>query len=171
VAGDLFVFSVFFTVFVHERGRDPAGYGAARDHLNLGIGTFDTLALLIGSILVVFGVDAVRRGLAGPAGRLFAAAMSYGLLFAAAKVTEWVLLARNGHTPRTQDFYMYYFVLTGIHLAHLTVATGMLALARRIAARRVIAARDVQVIESIGIFWHLVDLLWMVLFALLYLMR
>jgi nitric oxide reductase NorE protein len=171
VAGDLLVFSLFFVVFVHERGRDPAGYEAVRRQLSLAVGTFDTLVLLTGSILVVSAVEALRRAAPATARRMLVAAAGCGALFALAKIGEWVHLAHSGHTPRADDFSMYYFVFTGIHLAHLGVATGLLVLARRIAGRPDPAPRDVDVVDAIGIFWHLVDLLWLVLFALLYLMR
>ena len=79
-------------------------------------------------------------------------------------------MLREGFTPATNDFFMFYFVLTGIHLVHLIVGLGvlswMLARARPPADRSAIV-----LLECGATYWHMVDLLWVVLFALLYLMR
>ena len=171
VAGDLLVFGLFFAVFVQQRGHDIKGFDHARQSLSLAIGTVNTLVLLTGSMLVVLGVNALRARAGRLASRLFALTILCGLVFAAGKVAEYIHQANLGHSPATNDFYMYFFVLTGIHLLHLTVAMLLAGLMWRTALRPSIGAREIRNVEACAVFWHLVDLLWLVLFALLYLMR
>lgn len=86
------------------------------------------------------------------------------------KAFEWRTKLAEGLTPATNDFFMYYFVLTGIHLLHVVIGIGVLVLVRRISQRPNLGVRAICAIESGATFWHLVDLLWIVLFALLYLL-
>ena len=171
VAGDLLVFALFFVVFVHERGQDAAGFDDARQSLSLTIGTINTLVLLTGSILVVFGVRAARLGAGRLASRLFALTLLCGAGFVVGKVADYIHQADLGHSPATNDFFMYFFVLTAIHLLHLVVGMIEVGLMWRFARRPVIGPTEIRNIEACAVFWHLVDLLWLVLFALLYLMR
>jgi nitric oxide reductase NorE protein len=72
--------------------------------------------------------------------------------------------------PLTNDFFMYFFIFTGIHLLHVVVGVVVLIFLLKVSQRPTLNSRDVRTLESGGIFWHLVDLLWIMLFALLYLL-
>jgi nitric oxide reductase NorE protein len=170
-AGDLLVFALFFVVFVHERGKDVTGFDEARQSLSLTIGAINTLVLLTGSMLVVLGVHAARRQAGRLASKLFALTLLCGLAFVVGKIADYVHQADLGHSPATNDFFMYFFVLTWIHLLHLIVGMVEVGLMWRFARRPVLGPREIRNIEVCAVFWHLVDLLWLVLFALLYLMR
>lgn len=169
--GDLLVFALFFVVFVHERGKDPALFDEGRQTLNLTIGTVNTLVLLTGSILVVLGIEAARHHSPRLAARLFGGTILCGLAFIAGKVVDYAHQADLGHSPTTNDFYMFFFVLTWVHLVHLTAGILCARVMWRTARRGAIGARELRTLEAAGVFWHLVDLLWLVLFALLYLVR
>ncbi len=171
VAGDLLAFSVFFIVFMHERGRDIAGYDQARQTLVLGIGLVNTIILLTGSLLVVAGVAAAGRRDRDTARRMFGLTLLCGSAFVVGKIIEYSHMASEGHSPAEHDFYMYFVILTGIHLMHLLVATGVVVVMLRAVSGPEITDREVRTVESGGIFWHLVDLLWLVLFSLFYLVR
>lgn len=73
--------------------------------------------------------------------------------------------------PGDTDFFMYFFMFTGIHLVHLLVGMLVLLGMWRIARKPVLVERDIRHLETGASFWHPVDLLWIVLFALLYLMH
>jgi nitric oxide reductase NorE protein len=171
VAGDLVAFSMFFMVFMHERGRDVVGYDEARQNLVLTIGLINTIILLTGSLLVVAAVAATQRRDRATARRMLFWTLLCGFGFMGGKVVEYSHMASEGLSPADHDFYMYFVVLTGIHLFHLTVATCVVGVMLRAVSRSEITDRDVRTVESGGIFWHLVDLLWLVLFSLFYLVR
>lgn len=79
------------------------------------------------------------------------------------------LLTAAGHGPGAGDFYLYYFILTGLHLFHVCVGIAVLAALRSQARRTDLSSTRMAMIEGGACFWHLVDLLWIVLFPLLYL--
>jgi nitric oxide reductase NorE protein len=171
VLGDMTVFAVFFATFMYSRGKNPDTY--ARDHasLNVALGTVNTVLLLTSSLFVVLAVQRVLTGAHRSAPRLFSAALACGLGFVAVKAVEWSHLFGEGKTVGSGEFYSYYFMFTGIHLAHVLI--GCAVLSRLIAMTRQpeLTRRAPMLCEAGGIFWHMVDLLWVVLFALFYLMR
>jgi nitric oxide reductase NorE protein len=89
----------------------------------------------------------------------------------ASKSTEYAEKFAAGITPLTDDFYMWYFTLTGIHLVHVLCGTSLLAYVWTKSRRGAYSSSNRVVLECVASFWHLVDLLWIVLFPLLYLQR
>lgn len=172
VLGDLAVFGLFFATYLAYRAADPAGYGAASASLSVTAGAFNTLMLLTSSWLVALAVLAARGGAAGRARRLLYAAIGFGLAFAAGKISEYAAKAGDGVGVETHEFFMFYFVFTGIHFVHVSVGLILLTiLAQTLRKRRALEAGQVRTLESAGLYWHMVDLLWIVLFALFYLVR
>ncbi|HWX99171.1 MAG TPA: cytochrome c oxidase subunit 3, partial [Mycobacterium sp.] len=94
-----------------------------------------------------------------------------GLMFMASKSIEYFQKFAHGLTPGTNPFYMWYFTLTGIHLAHVVAGTSLLTYLWVRSRRGTYDHLHRAVPESVASYWHLVDLLWIVLFPLLYLMR
>lgn len=172
--GDMCIFALFFGTIVVTRADQPAAFHEGQHALHPVLGIVNTLLLLTGSILVVRGVRAVRTA-SGSAATLFAAALGCGLGFGAVKAVEYTLLVRDGYTGGSSDFFMYYFVFTGIHLAHLAIGVVLLAflvrLGRKLPAGELPSRGQVRFAECGGCYWHMVDLLWLVLFPLLYLVR
>jgi nitric oxide reductase NorE protein len=87
------------------------------------------------------------------------------------KVLEWSDLISHGHKPATNTFFMYFFALTGIHAFHLIIGMGVLVTLFVLSRRETLRKWQYAFVEAGACFWHMVDLLWVVLFALLYLMH
>lgn len=170
LAGDLIVFGVFFIVIAIGQVDQPALFAEARASLDLRIGMLNTVLLLIGSWFVAVGVEKCRATGKPVASRYFSLAVVCGAAFAANKCIEWSAKLSLGITPATNDFFMYFFIFTGIHLLHVLVGMGVLLLVRNVGRRPALTQRDIVTMESGATFWHLVDLLWIVLFALFYLL-
>jgi nitric oxide reductase NorE protein len=171
IFGDLLVFSVFFGVFLYERGHDREIFEASRETLSLTIGAVNTILLLTASLFVALGVQAARRQAPTLARRMLVLAMLCGTGFVANKALEYGGKIRAGHTPGQNDFYMYFFAFTGIHLLHLLLGLLVLGIMWHIAGRASPSAAGIRNLEAGACYWHLVDLLWIVLFSLLYLVR
>ena len=90
-------------------------------------------------------------------------------MFILIKAYEWSTEVAQGHTMSSNDFFMFYFMLTGVHLFH--VALGLLILGVVVRELRNPRRRRMSMVESGATYWHMVDLLWIVIFALLYVMR
>jgi nitric oxide reductase NorE protein len=172
ITGDLLVFSLFFIVFDYYRARDLEVFLSSQRQLNQFFGLLNTMLMLTSSLMVALAVQAARQpARAHRVKPLLYAAGSCGVAFVIVKIFEWSDEIGHGASLRTNDFFMYYFMFTGIHLFHVLVALGIMAVMITKVRHRERVGDGLLVLEAGGIFWHLVDLLWVVLFALLYLMR
>jgi nitric oxide reductase NorE protein len=167
IGGELAAFSAFFLVFAYYRGLAPELFEASHLLLDRSIGLVNTIILLTSSLFVALGVQRVRDGREGAALRL-RAALACGIAFGALKLFEYWAKVSAGITPLTNDFFMFYFAFTGVHLLHVVIGSGALLFAIG-ACRRDPSPGRTMIAECAGIFWHLVDLLWIILFALFYL--
>lgn len=157
---ELATFGIGFVAFAVMRAREPALFAAGQAGLDAHAGAINTALLIIGS----WGF--ARAAAAGPAQarRWLGVAVAMGLGFLWLKGREY---ARHG--PLDLDgnaFDVLYVGLTGFHFLHVVAATLVGALLGLL-ARRV----SVHALETGALLWHLVDLLWLVLFALVYLLR
>jgi nitric oxide reductase NorE protein len=166
---DLCSFVVYFGVFMVYRVEHGAVFLEAQQHLSLAIGTINTVVLLTSSRFIALSVDAVRRDEHARAQRMVWLGALCGIVFVGLKGFEWWREIANGHTLQSDDFFMFYVALTGVHLLH--VLLGLLVLAFVIYELREPRLRRVGIVESSAVYWHMVDLVWVVLFALVYLMR
>jgi len=167
--GDMLVFGAFFATFMVERAKAPETFDAARKTLHLGVGLANTLVLLTSSLCVVIALGALRAGVRHIAARAVVAAMICGGIFVALKAFEYHALVSAGHGLGANHFYLYYFILTGVHLFHVCVGMAVLTFLLTQARRPELSDTRMAVVEGGTCFWHLVDLLWIVLFPLLYL--
>ncbi|MFT4262214.1 MAG: cytochrome c oxidase subunit 3 [Nocardioides sp.] len=168
IGGDLGIFTLLFFAFLSARAGDVAGFDHARQELEIDRGAINTFVLLTSSWCVAQGLERARRN-RPEATRWVAGALALGVLFIAGKAWEYALAFRHDHLPSESDFFTYYFVLTGIHLAHVTVGCVLMAVTCLLWRRR--GPRATRGAESIACYWHLVDFLWIVIFPLIYLLR
>ena len=171
VGADMFFFSVLFVSFMMERGKALAVFESSRQLLNQDIGGINTLILLTSSWFVVLGMRAAKQGKFKKVhGYLFWGILC-GLTFVASKVFEYQGKLSSGYTPISNDFFMFYYALTGLHLLHVIAGTIVLFIFYRRAKAGLIGGEGINNLEAGTIYWHMVDLLWIMLFPLLYLLR
>jgi nitric oxide reductase NorE protein len=167
--GDMLVFGAFFATFMYQRGHAPDLFDESRRTLSIGIGLTNTLVLLTSSLFVVTALRAVRASERLAARWLLVGALVCGLTFVGLKVIEYTAKVNEGHTPTQNAFYTYYFILTGLHLFHVVIGIVVLVLLLAQTRHAELSATGMALFEGGACFWHLVDLLWIVLFPLLYL--
>jgi len=163
------VFTAYFGVYVFSRARSPDLFLASQAHLNLRVGVFNTLVLLASSWSVARCVQAAREGSFETALTNVYLTMLFGVVFLVSKVLEWATEIGQGFTFTTDEFFSFYYFLTGIHFIHLLIGFVVLAVAVR--QLRDPARRSQETIETCATYWHTIDLLWILIFALLYVMR
>lgn len=171
IFGDLASFAVFFGKYFWDRADQVTIFDNSQSLLNINFGAFNTLLLLTASLFVVLGVHAVKSGVGRKASRLFLWAQLCGVWFLVDKVLEYSHKAREGLTPLSNDFFTFYYMFTGFHAFHLLIGLGFLWQMRRIAERTGHSDRDIRFIEVGASFWHLVDLLWIIIFPVLYIIH
>jgi nitric oxide reductase NorE protein len=171
ILADMCAFALFFLLFSVGRAQAPDLYEASRLKLDTILGVTNTLILLTSSLFMVLAVEAARRQERTTIIRNLALAILIGLGFAVTKVIEYSAKGDAGISLTTNEFFTYYFVFTGIHFLHFVIGIGVLLLTLNKARRDPLDARFQTWIESAGCYWHMVDLLWIMLFPMLYLLR
>jgi nitric oxide reductase NorE protein len=170
IFGDMSMFAVLFATFLYYRADKPDVFAEAHATMNQNYGATNTVVLLVSSLLVVLAIRAVRARMA-VAPLLVLGAIACGLVFSALKIAEYSEKVGHGITPSTNDFFMFYFVLTGLHWFHLIVGLAVLSALFVLARKPALSKNQLAFFEGGACFWHMVDLLWIVLFPLLYLVR
>ena len=171
ILGDMLVFGLFFITFAVYRASSPQLYAHSQEAMNQTFGLINTVILLTSSWLVALAVEGAKHGAHRSAPKLLSLAILCGALFATVKVFEYREKIRAGITLNTNEFYTFYYMLTGIHLLHVLIGTCVLVYLFNVARKDRLLAVDINVLEGGSAFWHLVDILWIVLFAMFYLMR
>ena len=169
VIGDLLIFGVYFVAYVYYRGQDQELFLRSQARLNLDIGAINTVVLLTSSLFVALGTAAARTGKTADALRLIGIALACGAAFPVLKLFEYVPEIVAGVTPGTNLFFTFYFMMTGLHVCH--VLLGLVVLSFVVRNLRKATKPDVTFVETAATYWHMVDVLWLVLFALFYVMR
>jgi nitric oxide reductase NorE protein len=172
ILGDMLVFGLMFCTYLFYRADAPDLYARSQQLLNRPIGMVNTLVLLTSSWFIAAAVqDAQKRKRSQLIAWKLGAGWCCGLLFLILKSVEYAEKFHAGINVTTNDFFMFYFVLTGVHFLHVLAGLAVMGYFWR----RYINDRDGLVaphnLESGAVFWHLIDLLWIVLFPLLYLVR
>lgn len=171
ILGDMMLFGTLFVTFMFYRGEELTLFREARVLLNQQYGAANTLLLLASSWLVVLGVERARTARSVQARRLFSGAFLCGLGFIVIKFLEYGEKLQAGYSITSNLFFTFYYVLTGVHFMHLLMGLGVLASMIFAARNQHQESHQLAWIEGGACFWHLVDLLWIVLFPLLYLIR
>lgn len=168
IMGDLTLFGLFFCVFLHENRGNRSGFAEDAATLLTSAGAINTLVLLTSSLLVVLALEQQRHGATEKARLALAGSLACAVVFVAIKAFEYTHAVQAGHAPTESTFFTFYFVLTGIHLLHVLIGCGLLLAWRRRAPASG-AEEGSGFSEGTAVYWHMVDLLWVVIFTLVYL--
>jgi nitric oxide reductase NorE protein len=163
------VFTSYFCVYLYARTQDQVAFLAAQSDLTMGLGVLDTIVLLTSSWSIAQCAQHARAARWASAGRAATITAGLGVVFFALKIAEWVHLIRDGHTFTSSEFMQHFFFLTSIHAVHLVI--GFVALGILLHQLSGSSRRSVRTIETCSTYWHTVDLFWVVIFALLYVVR
>lgn len=167
----MLLFAMFFVTFLYYKGEQPDVFTAGQATLNTTLGTVNTLLLLTSSWCIASAVSQVQQNKIKFARHLLLLGSLCGIGFVIAKVMEYSEKINAGFGLTTNDFYMLFFMFTGIHLIHVLVGLMVLLVVRLLLRDETrTPATTLNIIESGATYWHMVDLLWIVLFPLLYLL-
>ena len=162
-------FSAYFVVYALYYKWNPEAFLKAQSELNLGFGVLNTIILLTSSWSIALCVQRSREGNYGAALRNCVFTAVGGVVFSILKLYEWSVEIGKGLYFSTNEFFSYYYFFTGMHLLHVFV--GFIALGVVYYQLSSPARRSQELVETGATYWHLVDFLWVIIFALLYVMR
>lgn len=167
---------VLYTIF---RYRHPAEFRSASTELNLTLGTLNTVILLTSSLFAALSVSAIKKGKEKASALLIALTAVLGAVFLFIKYIEWSAEIGRGFYPGSLALFergkgevlyfgLYYF-LTGMHGAHVFIGVVLLSITAVLISRRTVNTNDYIKLENSALYWHLVDIIWIYLFPLFYL--
>jgi nitric oxide reductase NorE protein len=171
IFGDLLVFAALFLVFLYYKGANPLVFEQSQTHMNQVFGAINTLVLLSSSWFVASAIQALRDGRSAASAKGLTAAMICGGIFAVIKYFEYGEKIHAHLTLNTDRFFTCYYIFTAIHLLHVLLGMTLLSLMIRAVRRKPTEPGTLSFAEVGASFWHMVDLLWVALFALFYLLR
>jgi cytochrome c oxidase subunit 3 len=180
IATEVLLFGGLILAYFVYRRMYPAAFAAASGHTEIVIGTANTAILLTSSFLVACAVDAFSAETRKVCATLLSGAILLGLAFIVLKGIEYSGEYREhlvpginfsfdaGHANGAQLFFVFYFVSTAIHALHMLVGVGLLAVLAMLTYRAP-NSRHRAALHSAALYWHFVDVVWIFLFALIYL--
>ncbi|MDO8768429.1 MAG: cytochrome c oxidase subunit 3 family protein [Burkholderiaceae bacterium] len=171
ILAELLTFGILFLSYAVTRARHLALFNDSQRTLDLHAGVINTLLLISGSWCVARAVQAVRLDDSVRGTRWLMGSLLCGAGFLALKLTEYAAKFHAGIDLSTNDFYMLYFMLTGFHFMHVVVGMVLLSILLVKTAQGAYGRHDCHALETGAAFWHMVDLLWIILFPLVYVMR
>lgn len=178
---ELLLFGVLFIIYSVYRYRNPMAFQLGGEELDVFIGTFNTVILLISSATVAMSITAIQRGKKKQALILLGITMFIALVFLVNKYFEWAAKVDYGLFPGGEAlmelghgtilFFGLYYVMSGIHALHIIIGMGLFTYVLYQINTDKIHSTDYIWLENSGLYWHLVDLIWIFLFPLLYLIH
>ena len=171
ILAEMLAFAVFFSAYAFARARHVEEFNLYQQTLDRNLGALNTVLLITGSWFVVLAVQAAHHDNRPAISRNILLGWLCGAGFLVVKVIEYAAKFGAGISMLTNTFYMFYISLTFFHFMHVILGMVILAILWVQARKEVYGSHDVHGLESGAAYWHMVDLLWIVLFPLVYVMR
>lgn len=178
---EVLLFGGLFVAYIIFRGLYPEMFHAAAEHLQVKLGALNTAVLIGSSFTMAMAVDKTKQGLQRQAVRYLFVTILCGAMFMVVKYFEYAHKIHEGMLPgahfsfaelthpKTDLFFSLYFMMTGLHGVHVLVGMGLITWVLVRTRRGELGSSYYTPTEMTGIYWHLVDLIWIYLFPLFYL--
>lgn len=176
---EFFLFFGPFVAYVFLRYSHAAAFTSASRALDLNIGTLNTLILITSSLTMALSISYLRRSSAKAAIYLLVLTFALGGAFLFNKYFEWAVKISAGIYPGSSSlsghgageglFYGLYFFMTGLHGLHVGAGMIVIAVMAFNCARGSVSRNNPVALENTGLYWHAVDVVWIFLFPLFYL--
>lgn len=183
IAQEIMFFGGLFLAYLIYRTHNQEAFHAGSHTLDIGLGAFNTAVLIGSSLTMALAVRAAQTDKRKATALLLIATIFLGGVFLGVKVVEYSHKFHEHHVPglhfewegpedanRVQMFFNLYFAMTGLHALHMIVGIGILAPLAVLAWRGKFSSDNYNLVEGTGLYWHFVDIIWIFLFPLLYLL-
>jgi cytochrome c oxidase subunit 3 len=176
---EMLLFAGLFVVYTVYRYRNATAFHLAAHELSVVVGTINTILLLISSATIAMAITAIQKKSKKLALALLSITLVLGLVFLINKYFEWGHHIKENIYPGSAElalrgqgdvlFYGLYFFMTGLHALHIIVGMIFIAVVANLIRKDKIDSGNFSLLENSGLYWHLVDLIWIFLFPLFYL--
>ncbi|MDQ3193788.1 MAG: cytochrome c oxidase subunit 3 family protein [Bacteroidota bacterium] len=178
---EILLFGGLFLLYAGYRFKYPDGFAAAAAELDVVMGAINTVVLLTSSLTIVLGIVALQKNNLKLSMFFLWATVFCGLIFLVNKYFEWGAKFHHGIYPKgpklqemSEGEVMYfglYYVMTGLHGLHIVIGLAFIGIVMYRMKKKVITSTNFQKLENAGLYWHIVDIIWIFLFPLLYLIH
>ena len=168
LGSDVMFFGAFIATYLVYRGKSLVGPYPS-EVLNIPITTVSTFVLLMSSLAMVLALHYVKEGEKNKGTLWILAVVVLGAIFMGFQFVEFREFAHLGLTPRTNIFGTTFFILTGIHGAHVTIGVIWMAFLAYSSNSGALRSDNALDLEIAGLYWHFVDIVWIVIFTVIYL--
>ena len=176
---EMLLFGGLFVVYSVYRYRNAAAFHLAAEELSVFVGTLNTIILLISSATIAMSITAIQKHNKKLTLILLGITVLLGIAFLVNKYFEWGHKIAHDIYPNSPTltggphgkniFFGLYYVITGLHGLHVIIGMTLLGLSFLFVFNDKITARSFALLENSGLYWHLVDLIWIFVFPLFYL--
>jgi cytochrome c oxidase subunit 3 len=181
LATEVLFFGAMFNSYIMYRHAYPHAFAEASHHTIVLFGTLNTGILLTSSLTMALAVHAAREDNLKCLSRYLVITILFALGFLAVKGLEYHQDVdenlwpgphfRADLPPQAQIFWVLYWIMTGVHALHVTVGVGLISTIATMAKRRKFSGAYYTPVEMTGLYWHFVDIIWIFLYPLLYLIQ
>jgi cytochrome c oxidase subunit 3 len=183
LATEVLFFGGLFTAYLLLRFKWPAAFAVASEQMDIVLGAVNTGVLLTSSLTMALGVRAAQLGHRKGTVALVLITMCLGLVFLGIKAFEYHHKFVEGLFPgegfrfegtsgkQVEAFFVLYFMMTGLHALHMVIGIGLMGTIAGMAWRGKFSPTYYTPVEISGLYWHFVDIIWIFLFPLLYLIH
>lgn len=168
ILAELTVFAIFFIGFSVSEQLNPVMFSEGKAQLHKTAGLINTIALITSSCFVALALTAMHRAQAKKAVWLLITAKVFALVYICVKSWEYLSLFEQGITIETNTFFTLYFLITAFHFMHVLLGMVILAFVAHNAWHNKYQHHNISGFEAGTSYWHMVDLLWIILFPLIY---
>jgi len=177
---EVMLFGGLFTAFTVYRLSHPMAFDAASAHMDILLGSINTAVLICSSFTMVMAVHSAETGNQKLLPLFLLATMAIGAIFLGIKFTEYYLHFKDhmvpalwfqysgAHAPEVQMFFVFYFVMTGLHALHMTIGLGIVGVLFFRSMLGSFSAEYYTPIDLGGLYWHFIDIVWVFLYAIFY---
>ncbi len=171
ICAELLVFGVFFAAYAFARANNIELFNQYQATLNTDLALINTIALLTSSYFVVSAIIAIKENQQQKSSRFLLLAILGGITFLIFKMTEYSHHMSEGINLTTNLFYMFYLSLTFFHFMHVILGIMILLVLWINTRKGTYTTEEHNGLVSGGAYWHMVDMVWLILFPLIYIMR
>ncbi len=168
---EVVTFLATLVVFAWLRQQDVEAFNLSQSTLDRGLATLNTIVLITSGYFVALGVHSLRAGKRVKSSNHLMLSAVLGLVFVLIKGVEYNQKLNLGYGLSYDTFYMFYWLLTAFHLAHVVIGVVLLFVVRAGIVCNQYNAHNMDTVEATGVFWHMCDLIWVFLFPVLYLLH
>src|SRR5262245_6686625 len=181
LATEVLFFGALFLGYSIYRGQFSSAFGEASRHLDIALGAVNMAVLLCSSLIMAMAVHQVQLGNQRALIRFLIGTTAFGVVFLAIKFFEYYhkyeehlipgehFVWHGADANHASIFYIFYFIMTGTHAVHMVVGIGLMTVLIILSRRGKFSPHYYTPVEMGGLYWHFVDIVWVFLFPLLYL--